>query len=105
MIGNALQHTPEGAPVAVQIEQETREDGDWAVLSVRDEGPGIAPNLLPTLFDRFARGAGSQGLGLGLYLARGIAKAHGGALTVESRLGAGTTFRLSIPLRDTPRPR
>lgn len=70
------------------------------MLSVRDAGPGIAPNLLPTLFDRFSRGSGSAGLGLGLYLARGIAEAHGGTLTVQSRLGQGTTFYLSLPLSE-----
>lgn len=70
------------------------------MLSVRDAGPGIAPNLLPTLFDRFSRGSGSAGLGLGLYLARGIVEAHGGTLTVQSRLGQGTTFYLSLPLSE-----
>jgi signal transduction histidine kinase len=94
LIGNALGHTPAGVPVVVEVTQETHEDGDWAVVRVRDQGPGIAP----TLFERFARGAQSSGLGLGLYLARGIAAAHGGTLTVDSRLGAGTTFRLALPL-------
>ncbi len=107
LIGNALGHAPAGVPIVVEIEQETRDEGEWAVLSVRDEGPGIAPALLPTLFDRFARGANSTGLGLGLYLARGMAEAHGGTLTVDSRVGAGTTFRLALPLSATyqaPRP-
>jgi len=97
LIGNALAHAPAGVPVVVAVDGEARDDGDWAVLSVRDAGPGIPVALLPTLFDRFARGSGSQGLGLGLYLARGIAEAHGGTLTVESRVGAGTTFRLAVP--------
>jgi len=65
---------------------------------VRDEGPGIAPTLLPTLFDRFARASSSSGLGLGLYLARGIADAHGGTLSVESEAGKGTAFHLRLPL-------
>jgi len=97
LIGNALAHTPPGVPVVVALAPETRAAGAWAVLSVRDDGPGIAPSLLPTVFDRFVRGSPSTGLGLGLYLARGIAEAHGGALTVESPLGAGTTFRLALP--------
>jgi len=107
LIGNALGHAPAGVPIVVEVERESREEGEWAVLSVRDEGPGIAPDLLPTLFDRFARGASSTGLGLGLYLARGIAEAHGGTLTVDSRVGMGTTFRLALPLSATcrvPRP-
>ena len=98
LIGNALGHTPEGVPVVVEMDQQTRADGAWAVVRVCDEGPGIAPTLLPTLFERFARGPQSTGLGLGLYLARGIAAAHGGTLTVESHRGAGTTFHLALPL-------
>ena len=57
---------------------------------------GLAPPW-PTLFDRFARRANSAGLGLGLYLTRGIAEAQGGTLTVESTPGQGTTFRLALP--------
>ncbi len=110
LIGNALGYAPAGVPIAVEVAgvpiavevaRETREEVEWAVLSVRDEGPGIAPALLSTLFDRFARGASSTGLGLGLYLARGIAEAHGGTLTVDSRVGMGTTFRLALPLSAT----
>jgi len=98
LLGNAVKHSPSGAPVVVSVAMETRPAGAWAVLSVRDEGPGIAPELLPRLFDRFARGAASTGLGLGLYLARGIGEAHGGALTVDAPPGEGTTFRLTLPL-------
>lgn len=106
LLANALAHAPDGTHVVVDVAEEQREDGTWAVLAVRDEGPGIAPDVLPTLFDRFARGQRSSGLGLGLYLARGIASAHGGTLTVESRLGAGTTFHLALPLTGaTPRGR
>ncbi len=98
LIGNALGHAPAGVPIVVEVGRETREEGEWAVLSVRDKGPGIAPALLPMLFDRFARGSSSTGLGLGLHLAWGIAEAHGGTLTVDSRVGVGTTFRLALPL-------
>jgi signal transduction histidine kinase len=53
---------------------------------------------MPRLFERFTPGPGSQGLGLGLYLARRIAAAHGGELDVESRPGKGATFALRLPL-------
>jgi two-component system, OmpR family, sensor kinase len=53
--------------------------------------------MLPRVFDRFAKGPGSTGLGLGLHLAQQIARAHGGTLEVRSAPGAGTTFSLSIP--------
>jgi two-component system OmpR family sensor kinase len=102
LIGNALRHGPAGVPIVIELSRETREDGEWAVLSVHDEGPGIPPSLLPTLFDRFARGSSSSGLGLGLYLARGIAEAHGGTLTVDLQSPSGTTFCLSLPREGVP---
>jgi two-component system, OmpR family, sensor kinase len=97
LLANALRHSPAGAQVVVDLEQQQREDGAWAVLTVRDSGPGISAELLPRLFTRFVRGEGSQGLGLGLYLVRGIAEAHGGTLTVESSPDKGSAFRLELP--------
>jgi signal transduction histidine kinase len=98
LLHNALQHSPPGTAVAVEVTRELRTDGEWAMLTVRDDGPGIAPSLLPLLFDRFARGRDSTGLGLGLYLARGIAEAHGGTLTGESCVGQGASFHMALPL-------
>ena len=98
LIGNAVQHTPDGVPIVVSVGQRTSDDGDLAVIEVRDEGPGIAPDLLPQLFRRHVVGGDAAGLGLGLYLAHGIATAHGGELTVESEVGRGTTFTLTIPI-------
>jgi signal transduction histidine kinase len=97
LIANALRHSPKGVPVDVELAGERRDDGAWAVVSVKDEGPGIATELMPRLFTRFASGPDSTGLGLGLYLARSIAEAHGGALTVTSSPGQGTTFQLALP--------
>ncbi len=70
----------------------------WASIAIEDQGPGIAPEVLPTLFQRFARGSASVGLGLGLYLARGITEAHGGTLAVDSRIGRGARFTVRLPL-------
>jgi signal transduction histidine kinase len=97
LITNALKHSPQGVPVVVEVSSETRMDGQWAVVTVRDAGPGVPPDLLPQLFTRFVRGPQSRGLGLGLYLAHSIAQAHGGTLTVESTPGAGAVFTLAIP--------
>ncbi len=98
LLENARRHSPKGVAVILEVGTEVHEDGNWAVVTVRDFGPGIAPELLPNIFARFAAGRGTKGLGLGLYLARGIAEAHGGTLTVSSSPGAGATFRLALPL-------
>ncbi|TFU26713.1 sensor histidine kinase [Thermus tengchongensis] len=73
-----------------------RREGENALLEVEDHGPGIPEDLLPRLFERFARGPGG-GTGLGLAIAQAIAKAHGGEITVESRPGL-TLFRVRLPL-------
>src|SRR5579884_3966833 len=100
LVGNAVQHTPDGVPVVVSVGRRRREDGEWAMVEVHDEGPGIPRDLLPGLFHRHASRGDTAGLGLGLYLARGIAEAHGGELTVHSEAGSGTTFTLMLPLGD-----
>jgi two-component system OmpR family sensor kinase len=105
LISNALRHSPKGAPVEVEVRSEMRPNGDsigstereWAIINVHDEGPGIPADLVPRLFTRFSPGPNSTGLGLGLYLARSIAEAHGGTLTVESSPGRGTTFCMAFP--------
>ncbi|MFN3368546.1 MAG: sensor histidine kinase, partial [Thermus sp.] len=73
-----------------------KREGGNALLEVEDHGPGIPEDLLPRLFERFARGPGG-GTGLGLAIAQAIAKAHGGEITVESQPGL-TLFRVRLPL-------
>jgi signal transduction histidine kinase len=67
------------------------------IVTVRDEGPGIPPELLEHVFERFVRGPDSTGSGLGLPIVADIAAAHGGSATVESTPGEGTTFTLLLP--------
>jgi signal transduction histidine kinase len=98
LVANALKHSPAGLPVRVEVEKQTREEGSWVILSIIDQGPGVAPQLLPHLFERFVRGPKSSGLGLGLFLSRQIALAHGGTLEVQSSPGKGARFDLAIPL-------
>ncbi|MFL5300063.1 MAG: ATP-binding protein, partial [Anaeromyxobacteraceae bacterium] len=77
-------------------------DDERAVLTVSDQGPGIAEKDLARIFERFESGPDSRshgGLGLGLYIARRIVEAHGGAITVSSAPGAGTTFTVELPVR------
>lgn len=98
LVANALKHSPPGRPVSVELRAQSRPEGPWVRVTVSDQGTGIAPEQLPTLFERFTRGPGSMGLGLGLYLARRIAEAHGGTLEVVSTSRAGTCFGLSLPV-------
>jgi two-component system sensor histidine kinase BaeS len=93
LLSNAIRHTPTGRSVRVTVSPS----GDNAVITVTDTGEGIPPELLPRVFDRFAKGANSPGSGLGLAIAHDIVAVHGGTLTIESELGSGTTVRLTLP--------
>ncbi len=95
VIANALRHTPPGGSISVSAAMAGT---DRVVISVADTGEGIAHELLPHVFERFVRGAESKGSGLGLAIAHDITVAHGGTIDVESTLGAGTTFRISLPV-------
>ena len=104
LIGNAIKFTPRGGSVRVDVRGEP-EGG--ASITVADTGIGIEPGELPRIFDRFFRGsraseARGSGSGLGLAIVRGIVDMHGGTVAVESRPGAGTTFRVMLPA--DPRP-
>jgi signal transduction histidine kinase len=96
LVANALRHTPSGGSIAVDAGVD--EAGDAVVVTVRDSGTGIDPDLLPHVFDRFAKAPGSRGSGLGLAIARGLVEAHGGSIEVESTVDHGSTFRFRIPL-------
>jgi two-component system, OmpR family, sensor kinase len=98
LVGNAVRHSPRGSPVVVFVGKKRVEHGEVGLIDVVDEGPGVPVEILPRIFDRFSAGEGSSGLGLGLYLARRIAVAHGGELSVESPPGKGARFRLELPL-------
>jgi signal transduction histidine kinase len=93
LVANGVRHTPSGGTVTVRGEAAT----DGIVLRVADTGPGIDPDLLPHVFDRFAKGADSTGSGLGLAIARNLAVAHGGDLVVETTGRGGSTFRVTLP--------
>jgi signal transduction histidine kinase len=98
LLSNAVKHSAHGAPVTVMVSKEKRDNGCWARVDVIDEGPGIPAELLPRIFDRFVTGEPSgHGLGLGLYLAKRIAAAHGGDLLVDTSAVKGTRFTLSLP--------
>jgi len=102
LLTNALRYSPAGVPVTLRVDLQTRDHGEWVVITVQDQGPGISPEMQPRIFDRFSFGSGSTGLGIGLYLARGIAEAHGGELTLDSSPGQGAAFHLSLPVVPEP---
>jgi signal transduction histidine kinase len=94
LIGNAIKFTTSGGDIRVGGEPAGRDVRFW----VRDTGPGIPQAQLEAVFERFWQvGANDRrGLGLGLYIAKGIVEAHGGRIWVESKLGAGSTFAFTL---------
>jgi signal transduction histidine kinase len=96
LLTNALKYTPEGGTVEVSLERK----GEDVVVAVQDSGSGIAPDRLPTIFERFSKGSQDRkGLGLGLYIARRIVEAHGGKIWAESEVGKGARVTFTLPTR------
>jgi signal transduction histidine kinase len=96
LIGNAIKFTPEKGQIKVHIAT----DKHRVLVSVMDNGPGIPPEDVSTLFERFAQGTRLHrvsGSGLGLFLSQQIAKAHGGQILIDSTVGSGSTFTLILP--------
>ncbi len=105
LLDNALKHTPPGGQVRVGW----RVRAGQLALPVGDTGPGIAPEHLPRIFDRFyradpARDRAAGGAGLGLAIGRWIAEAHGGTVAATSAPGAGAVFTICLPLGGRERP-
>ena len=99
LIDNALKYTPPGGSIDIAI----RQDADDMVLTVRDSGVGIAPDLLPHVFDVFVQGSSTidraqGGLGIGLALVRRLVELHGGSVTADSAgVSSGSTFSIRLP--------
>ncbi|AKJ01194.1 GAF domain-containing protein [Archangium gephyra] len=95
LVGNALKFTPAGGTVTLRA----RKVDGMVRISVKDNGPGIAPEDVPHLFERFWRASGvnERGTGLGLSIVKSIVEAHGGSLWVETQLGMGSTFFFTLP--------
>ncbi len=97
LIGNAIRYSPDGSVIKLQVTQE----GEFSQLIVRDQGDGIAEDDQQRIFEKFERlgRSGDGGSGLGLFISRRLANAMDGSLTVESAVGKGSAFKLSLPSR------
>ena len=100
LLANAVKYAPRQTPITIKVQQERRTDGLWVMLTVCNEGPGLPPEELATLFQPFVAGSQSTGLGLGLYLAKRIAEAHAGTLTLDSPTGRGVQATLTLPVEE-----
>jgi heavy metal sensor kinase len=99
LVDNAIKYTQAGGRVTLSLGRE----GEWAAIRVSDTGAGLSPHEQEQVFQRFYRGAearsrGQEGSGLGLCIAQSIAEAHGGQIRIESTPGAGSTFKVCLPL-------
>jgi two-component system sensor histidine kinase TrcS len=102
LLSNARVHTPAGTTVTTGIATRSTDGSEYVELTVTDDGPGIAPELLPHLFERFVRADKSRSreagsFGLGLSIAASIVEAHNGTIEAESASGK-TTFRVWLPI-------
>jgi signal transduction histidine kinase len=105
LIGNAIKFTPAKGQICVSCAQTGPERKDLQV-SVSDTGAGIAPEKIETIFERFSQinSQDRRGIGLGLYIAKMMVEEHPGRIWVESKLGEGSTFHFTLPLRSGATP-
>ena len=102
LVVNAIRYSPEKGQIHITSCRKQGENRDWLVVTIRDEGSGIAQEDIPYIFDHFYRGDKSRdrksgGSGLGLAIVKQLVEIHGGKVTVESILGKGATFQVWLP--------
>ncbi|MFZ1217761.1 MAG: HAMP domain-containing sensor histidine kinase [Chthoniobacterales bacterium] len=105
LIGNAIKFTPAKGQIRVSCALSGA-GGKEVQISVRDTGAGIAPEKVGTIFERFSQinSQDRRGIGLGLYIAKMMVEEHPGRIWVESKLGEGSTFHFTLPVRSGPTP-
>lgn len=97
LLSNALRHTHPGDEITLHAEPRGRE----VLIQVSDTGEGMPAETVSHVFDRFYKGKGSKGLGLGLAITKALVESHGGRIWVESAPGEGTRFSFTIPISRT----
>ena len=98
LVANALRYAPPNTEVEIAAERPAGGNSDRITVSVADHGPGVSPDVLPHLFDRFAKSADSRGSGLGLAIARRLVEAHGGTIQADVPPEGGTIVRFELPV-------
>jgi signal transduction histidine kinase len=100
LIGNAIKFTPAGGHITIEAQVDAA-SAQQVMISVKDNGPGIAPDLQARLFQKFVSGrVRGRGSGLGLAFCRLVVEAHGGRIWVESSPGSGATFHFTLPVAE-----
>jgi signal transduction histidine kinase len=99
LIENAVRHGAGTVTVVVEPADATRPgtEASAVAVAVRDEGPGVPPELVPRIFRQFWRSKRRGGAGLGLFIVKGLVEAHGGTITVQRAPGGGAEFRFTMP--------
>jgi signal transduction histidine kinase len=97
LLSNAVRHSPPGETIFLRL----RQTGGRVEIEVEDRGPGIAPQDLPHVFERFYKGRDSGGMGLGLAIAKYLVEAHGGSIEAASPPGKGALLRVVLPVKDS----
>jgi signal transduction histidine kinase len=103
LLSNATNYTPKGGRISLETATQELEGELWVTFTVRDTGPGIPPDEVEHIFDRFYRGShartsGVSGTGLGLPISKEIVERHGGRISLETQPGQGATFTVWLPL-------
>lgn len=109
LLANAIKYTPEGGTIRLRTRAGERQGAAFAAISVADDGRGIAPEVLDSIFEAYNRGDAAPfeaGLGLGLFISRELVRRMGGDIEVESEPGHGSTFTIHLPIAEgAPIPR
>jgi signal transduction histidine kinase len=105
LLGNAVKFTPQDGAITITVGEHRLQDERWGEIRVADTGPGIAQAERAAIFEPYYRSASTAllpGVGLGLAISHALVEQMGGALIVESELGAGSVFTIRLPLQNEP---